>query len=81
MGPHFQNFRSIVAAMQAADGIRIVSDTVELRNTLNELLRDRALAEAIGQRGRLVFEAQEGATRRTVAALMAISVEGRVRGE
>ncbi|QMV20375.1 3-deoxy-D-manno-octulosonic acid transferase [Granulicella sp. 5B5] len=81
MGPHFQNFRSIVAAMQAADGIRIVSDTVELRNTLNELLRDRALAEAIGERGRRVFEAQQGATGRTVAALMAMCVKGRVRGE
>ena len=76
MGPHFQNFRGIVGAMQAADGIRIVSDTVELRKALTELLQDRASAQAMGRRGQQVFEEQQGATGRTVAALLA-----KVRGE
>ncbi len=76
MGPHFQNFRGIVGAMQEADGIRIVSDTVELRKAFTELLQDRARAQAMGRRGQEVFEQQQGATGRTVAALLA-----KVRGE
>jgi 3-deoxy-D-manno-octulosonic-acid transferase len=76
MGPHYANFRDIVNKMKDADGIRIVADTVELRATLESLLTDRELAQAIGRRGQQVFEEQQGATARTVAALTAL-----VRGE
>ena len=76
MGPHYSNFRDIVKKMKDADGIRIVADTVELRATLELLLTDRELAQAIGRRGQQVFEEQQGATARTVAALTAL-----VRGE
>ena len=72
MGPSFENFRDIVAKMQAADGIRIVQDGNELGSVLIELLTDREAARAMGERGRKVFEAQSGATGRAVGALVGL---------
>jgi len=70
MGPSFENFREIVAKMQAADGIRIVQDEDGLEAAMVELLTDREAARAMGERGRAVFEAQSGATGRAVEALV-----------
>jgi 3-deoxy-D-manno-octulosonic-acid transferase len=42
----------------------------ELERAFVELLTDRAAAQAMGERGRRVFEEQQGATGRTVAALV-----------
>jgi 3-deoxy-D-manno-octulosonic-acid transferase len=76
MGPHFQNFLNIISAMQLAHGIVIVADNEGLGTALKELLYDRRTAEAMGERGRRVFEEQQGATARTVHALA-----GKIRGE
>jgi 3-deoxy-D-manno-octulosonic-acid transferase len=70
MGPSFQNFRDIVASLQSADAIRIVRDKDELQTALIELLNARPQAEAMGERGHRVFEQQQGATARTVEALL-----------
>jgi len=72
MGPSFENFRDIVTKMQAADGIRIVRDKVGLEAALIELLTDREAARAMGERGRAVFESQQGATARAVEALVGL---------
>ena len=72
MGPSFENFRDIVAKMQEADGIRIVRDKDELETALIELLTDREKAKAMGERGRQVFEKQQGATARAVEALVGL---------
>jgi 3-deoxy-D-manno-octulosonic-acid transferase len=72
MGPSFENFRDVVERMQRADGIRIIRNAEELEPALIELLKDREMAAAMGGRGRGVFEAQAGATRRTVEALLAL---------
>jgi 3-deoxy-D-manno-octulosonic-acid transferase len=72
MGPSFENFRDVVERMQRADGIRIIRNAEELEPALIELLKDREMAAAMGGRGRRVFEAQAGATRRTVEALLAL---------
>jgi len=69
MGPSYENFRDVVTKMQEADGIRIVQDKDELETALVELLTDREEARAMGERGRRVFEKQQGATGRAVAAL------------
>jgi 3-deoxy-D-manno-octulosonic-acid transferase len=69
MGPSFENFRDVVGKMMAEDGIRIVQDKDELEAALIELLTDREAARAMGERGRRVFEQQQGATGRAVAAL------------
>jgi 3-deoxy-D-manno-octulosonic-acid transferase len=70
MGPSFENFRDVVGKMQAADGIRIVQDNDGLEKALAELLTDREGARALGERGRRVFEEQQGATARAVEALV-----------
>jgi len=70
MGPSSQNFRDIVASLQIADAIRIIQDKQELQAVLIELLTARPQAEAMGERGHQVFERQQGATARTVEALL-----------
>jgi 3-deoxy-D-manno-octulosonic-acid transferase len=74
MGESYENFKGIVGAMREADAIRIVGRE-GLGEALVELMTDRGMnehggAEAMGARGLAVFEAQAGATGRTVAALM-----------
>ena len=72
MGPSFENFRDIVTKMQAEDAIRIVQDKDELQTALVDLLTGRDKAKAMGERGRQVFEQQQGATARVVEALVAM---------
>jgi 3-deoxy-D-manno-octulosonic-acid transferase len=72
MGPSFENFRDIVAKLQAADGIRIVQNQGELEAALVELLSNREAAREMGERGQRVFEQQQGATARSVEALVAM---------
>jgi 3-deoxy-D-manno-octulosonic-acid transferase len=68
MGESYVNFKEIVGAMKAADAIRIISPD-ELSDAVIGLLRDRASATVMGERGRTVYEAQSGATERTVKVL------------
>jgi len=70
MGPSYENFRDIVGKMIAADGIRIVQDEAELSSALEHFLNHPEEAAALGARGRAVFEQQQGATARTLAALL-----------
>jgi 3-deoxy-D-manno-octulosonic-acid transferase len=78
MGPSFENFRDIVAKLQEADGIRIVQDSDQLGAALVDLLTNRDQAKAMGERGRRVFEQQQGATERTIEALVGM-IEGAKR--
>jgi 3-deoxy-D-manno-octulosonic-acid transferase len=75
MGPSYENFRDVVERMRAADGILIVQSREEFELTLIDLLKDPGKATAIGKRGLGVFDAQAGATARTVQALMALLQE------
>jgi len=72
MGPSYENFRDIVGKMRGAEAIRVVENGTELKTAFRELLCDRELATAMGERGRRVFEEQQGATARTVEALMKV---------
>ena len=69
MGTSFENFRDIVAKMQESDGIRIVRNKEGLEIAIIELLTNGERARALGERGREVFEGQQGATARSVEAL------------
>ena len=75
MGESYENFREIVGAMKNAGAIRIVRRE-EVGGALSSLLTDGVAAKEIGERGRAVFDAQSGATARTVAGLMEL-MEGR----
>jgi 3-deoxy-D-manno-octulosonic-acid transferase len=74
MGPSFENFRDVVEGMRAANAIRIVAPEM-LAETLTAMLRDTDDARALGARGWAVFEAQAGATARTVEALLSLLQE------
>jgi 3-deoxy-D-manno-octulosonic-acid transferase len=79
MGASYENFRDVVGRMRAVDGIRIVKDKDELGTMLADLLKNREEARAMGERGQAVFEAQAGATTRTVEALMRLMDQTAVR--
>jgi len=68
MGPHYVNFRAITDDLLAHQAVRIVTEE-ELASVLVELLQNRTAAKAMGDRARLVFEQQAGATDRCVQAL------------
>ncbi len=72
MGPSFENFREVVANLEAENGIRIVHDVRSLMESLSQLLMDPVEADALGQRGLGVFARESGATTRTVEALLAM---------
>jgi 3-deoxy-D-manno-octulosonic-acid transferase len=72
MGHSYENFRDVVERMHAANGILIVENREEFEAALIDLMMNRERAAAIGGRGRAVFDAQAGATARTVQALMAL---------
>lgn len=71
MGPSYENFRDIVSSMQKANAIRIVQNSDELQSVLAELLANPKVARAMGERGRSVFEKQQGATGRAIEAILA----------
>lgn len=75
MGESSENFREIVEAMREADGIRIVQPS-GLAEALVAILKGDD-AEGVGSRGRKVFDAQAGATARTVEALLSLMEEAR----
>jgi len=68
MGPHYANFRVITDDLCANDAIRIASRE-ELSKTLLDLLSHPAESAAMGVRAKQVFEAQAGATGRSVRAI------------
>ncbi len=68
MGPSYENFREIVEVMRTREAIRIISPA-HLTETLVDLLKNPADAQTLGERGQAVFEAQAGATKRTLEAL------------
>ena len=69
MGSSFENFREIVAMMQASHAIRVLSSGDHLAEILREALRHTPEIQAMGERGRTVYRSQAGATARTLAAL------------
>jgi 3-deoxy-D-manno-octulosonic-acid transferase len=72
MGPSSENFRDVVAKMQEAQAVCMVNDEEQLEGVLVGMLKDREAARAMGERGRRVFEEQQGATARAVEALVGL---------
>lgn len=68
MGSSYENFRAIVDDLLAHEAIRI-ADRNQLPTVLAQILRDRSDSAAMGQRARQVFEAQSGATARSLQAI------------
>lgn len=87
IGPSFENFREIVEVLLAHHALQIISvdefaeALVKFVHPIDENRINRIdEARAMGERGREVFEAQAGATARTVHALIALLEERAVSG-
>ncbi|WP_420238981.1 3-deoxy-D-manno-octulosonic acid transferase [Telmatobacter bradus] len=68
MGPNYQNFRAITEELRSHHALRITTRE-DFSSTLTDLLHHRSSAEAMGKRARAVFDAQSGATGRTIDAI------------
>jgi len=71
VGPHTENFRDIVDIFRKADALRIVAPG-SLAPTVLQLLENSDERAALGRRALEVMRAQQGATARTVAALLGL---------
>ncbi len=75
IGPHYANFRAITDDLREHNAIRIAPKE-ELANVLSELLQNSAEGAAMGAQARQVFEAQAGATGRSLQAIHEILAQG-----
>jgi 3-deoxy-D-manno-octulosonic-acid transferase len=74
MGPNYANFRTITEDLRAHDAIRIAARE-ELGVVLIEMIQNPEQAEAMGARGKEVFDRQAGATDRCMDALRTLLAE------
>lgn len=72
MGPSYENFRDIVGRLVEGRGITIVQNVAELQAALVGVLTNPAEAAELGCSAKGVFAQQQGATARTVAALLTL---------
>jgi 3-deoxy-D-manno-octulosonic-acid transferase len=69
IGPHYENFRSMVEMLKSVQAIEIVTaDT--LHSTIAHLLDQPDDAGAMGERARAIFDSEAGGTDRTLAKLL-----------
>ena len=74
VGPHTENFRDIIDIFRRADALRVVTPQ-SLTPTVLQLLENHDERAAPGQRALEVMRAQQGATERTVNALLGLLQE------
>ena len=69
VGPYTENFRDIIDIFQKADALRVVTPE-SLTPAVLELLQDHAERMQLGRHALEVTQSQQGATERTIAALL-----------
>ncbi len=80
VGPHTENFRDIIEVFRKADALRVITPQ-SLTSTVLQLLEDPDLRSALGGRALEVMRSQQGATERTVQALLGLlSAQGVLSG-
>jgi 3-deoxy-D-manno-octulosonic-acid transferase len=75
VGPHTENFRDIVEVFRKADALRVVTPEWLTPTVLN-LLENHDERTALGERALAVMHSQQGATERTVSALLELLQPG-----
>jgi 3-deoxy-D-manno-octulosonic-acid transferase len=74
VGPYTQNFREIIEVFRKADALCVVTPQ-SLTSTVLHLLEHDNEREALGRRAAAMMRSQQGATERTVNALLALLPE------
>jgi 3-deoxy-D-manno-octulosonic-acid transferase len=74
VGAHTENFRDIIRVFQQAEALKVVMPE-SLTSTVLELLQDAGERARLEQRALAVMRSQQGATKRTVAALLRLLPE------
>jgi 3-deoxy-D-manno-octulosonic-acid transferase len=69
IGPHYHNFRQVVAAFEARDAVLVARDGPDLLEKLRELKRDPARARGMGRRATDTVLLHAGASERTIEVL------------
>jgi len=69
VGPSTENFRDMITVFRRADALRVVTPQ-SLTPTVLALLQDEGEREGLGQRALEIMGTQQGATERTVEALL-----------
>lgn len=75
MGPSYENFRGIVEKLREQNAIRI-APPAELRNVLAAMVSGSSESQAMGARGREVFESEAGVTERVAQVLLELLKDG-----
>jgi 3-deoxy-D-manno-octulosonic-acid transferase len=68
-GPHVWNFTEIYAALDAAHGAQLVSDSEQLITALKNFMQDQTLRARVAESGRTTVNALGGALERTFQSL------------
>ncbi len=68
-GPYHANARDVLAALQAADGVRVLSDGAQLGRVVAELLADAGARQRLGAQALRVVTAGRGACTRIMGLL------------
>lgn len=69
MGPGMSNFRQIARSLVESGGGRIIKTTKELTTAIGEVLADEGLRVSMGAASRAWYEANRGATEKTLKAM------------
>ena len=69
-GPHTENFRDVVSALQSAAAAHVVANGKELTNFVHRCLQEDAYAVQLGVRAAALVGASRGATEQTVDQLL-----------
>jgi 3-deoxy-D-manno-octulosonic-acid transferase len=72
VGPHTENFRSVVAEFKAADAIIEVATEAGLEQAIRNMLTDGTRRNQFGGRARKVVERNRGAVERTVSRVLPV---------
>ncbi len=70
-GPHMFNFQEAVGLLKNCKGSISIGDSDQLAAALENLLNDPATGRAMGERARAALVAQQGASKRCAAYLLA----------
>jgi 3-deoxy-D-manno-octulosonic-acid transferase len=71
VGPHTENFRDVVEVFRRADALRVVTPQ-SLTPVVLQLLEDQDERAALGTRAAAVMHSQQGATQKTIEALLVV---------